>query len=153
MDFNQLEKFIVKAKKNCYVGDGKKIDSSRHGSHDIEFKEDKWHYVDSYFGGTDFLGQEVVWFNFEPVWAMNYYGRIIKDELLNSDTSGTIIKKSLSALYNENRFLGGFDYEYDGFHYNDKSKGDFKSFTGTEIILKDDICLYQLDYHGGIIRK
>ena len=35
-------------------------------------------YLDSYFGGTDFIGQEVVYFEGQPTWAMNYYGYIVR---------------------------------------------------------------------------
>jgi hypothetical protein len=39
-----------------------------------KFEGDDWLYRDSYFGGTNFFGQETVWLRGEPVWAENYYG-------------------------------------------------------------------------------
>jgi hypothetical protein len=53
-----LEAFVVRAKGSTYVGSGSTAESSRLGSHDLAFHSDEWLYRDSYFGGTDFLGQE-----------------------------------------------------------------------------------------------
>ena len=148
-----LEPFIIKAKQNCYVGDGETAPSSRLLSHDLKFEEGQWKYLDSYFGATDFLGQETVWYNDEPVWAMNYYGRILRDDMFDAGQGAAIIRAALSSLYTEDRFLGGFEYIHDDYLYQDTSQGDFKSFTGYEIISKDNIELYRLDYHGGMIRE
>ena len=72
MDQEELNAVIVKAKTATYVGGGGKAPACRTGSHDLAWSEGEWRYLDSYFGGTDFLGQEVVWRGSEPVWAMNY---------------------------------------------------------------------------------
>jgi hypothetical protein len=74
MKIDDLNAFIVKAKRATYVGSGEKAEPSRLGSHDLTFSEGNWSYRDSYFGGTDFLGHEAVWLKGEPVWAMSYYG-------------------------------------------------------------------------------
>ena len=63
-----LEAFVVAAKSATYVGSGSPAESSRPGSHDLMFEGDDWLYRDSYFGGTNFLGQETVWLRGEPVW-------------------------------------------------------------------------------------
>ena len=146
-----LEAFIVRAKAKTYVGDGVPRASSRPGSHDIRHEDGEWSYLDSYFGGRDFLGQEVVWRKRVPVWAMNY-GRIIEPDRIDSATAGRIIKQALSALYREGRFLGGF-MRVDGQHiYVDQSEGDVRSFGGHEIISIDGEAVYRLDYHGGLIK-
>ena len=31
-------------------------------------------YLDSYFGGECFVGEEVVWLHGNPVWSVNYVG-------------------------------------------------------------------------------
>jgi hypothetical protein len=79
--------------------------------------------MDSYFGGTDFIGQEVVYFEGEPCWAMNYYGYILLPNLIQAAEAGHIIKVSLSALYKEERFLGGFEYAVDDSIYTDTNEG------------------------------
>ena len=65
MDNETLKKlnyFIVKAKAATYVGGGARGAACRPGSHDLEFADGDWSYLDSYFGGRDFIGEEVVYF-------------------------------------------------------------------------------------------
>ena len=107
MDIEQLEKVIVAAKRACYVGGGDKSASSRQGSHDLVWSEGPWSYRDSYFGGTDFLGQEVIWFGAEPAWAMNYHDFIRRPDLIDAQRAGETIKAALTAMYEEGRSLGG----------------------------------------------
>lgn len=61
MNLSELNASIVKAKRATCVGDGKSSEPSRLGAHDLTFQDGHWSYRDSYFGGTDFLGQEAVW--------------------------------------------------------------------------------------------
>ncbi|MGR6430673.1 DUF5680 domain-containing protein [Rhizobium sp. PAMB 3182] len=147
-----LEEFIVEAKAAAYVGGGKPGASSRAASHDIGYRRGHWSYLDSYFGGTDFLGQETVWTDGVPVWAMNYYGRISDDDAINAEKAGSIVKQARAALYNEGRFLGEFKSEYLGYRYEHGSAGTPRSFQGVERIYRADREVYRLDFHGGLIR-
>jgi hypothetical protein len=149
---DDLNAFIVRAKARTYAGDGATRASSRRGSHDLGHDEGEWAYLDSYFGGTDFLGQEVVWRNGEPVWAMNYYGRILDPALIDAARAGAIIKEALSELYREDRFLGGFEWSTPHGIYRDASDGTAASFTGREGIFVDGVEAYRLDYCGGLIK-
>ena len=119
-----LHAFIVRAKAATYVGGGAQTPSCRAGSHDLRFEDGPFCYLDSYFGGSDFLGEEVVYFQDVPVWAMNYYGRVLEPELISAAQAGQIIKASLSEMYKLGRFLGGFGHAVDGFTYTDTSEGD-----------------------------
>lgn len=148
-----LEEFIVQAKSATYVGDcNKSAISTREASHDLTYRHGDWHYIDSYFGGTDFIGQEVIWHQGTPLWAMNYYGRIIRPEMIDATAAGMVIQKSLSTLYREGRFLGGFTHLVEDLIYVDTNAGEFRSFTGVERIYRGDVETYRLDYHGGIIK-
>jgi hypothetical protein len=148
-----LEGFIVRAKAATYVGSGVKSLSHRPASHDLEYHEDLFDYLDSYFGGTDFIGEEVVYYKQLPVWAMNYYGRIIEPSRISGAEAGQAIKESLSRLYEEVRFLGGFEFNTKYGTYVDTNQGDFKTFTGREWITQDGIIVYELYYHGGLVRE
>jgi len=88
----KLHTFIVRAKAATYVGGGQHSPSCRPGSHDLDYTEDDWSYLDSYFGGHDFLGEEVVFFDKRPVWAMNYYGCILLPDLITAEQAGYMIK-------------------------------------------------------------
>jgi hypothetical protein len=149
---DQLNTFIVRAKAATYVGGGTKSLSRRPGSHDLEFQDSSFAYLDTYFGGSDFIGQEAVWFEGQPVWAMNYYGRILEPALITAAEAGHIIQKSLSALYQEGRFLGGFEHTLGRDTYVDTNEGDTVSFTGKEWIMRDGVRVYELVYQGGLIK-
>ena len=81
-------------------------------------------------GGTDFLGQETVWFGKEPVWAENYYGYVIRPDLIDAK----------------------LDWSGPHGHYQDRSSGTLTHFHGREVILVSDIEAYALDYCGGLIK-
>lgn len=148
----RLNVFIVKAKAATYVGGGVRSPSCRPGSHDLEFHGGAFSYLDSYFGGTDFVGQEVVTYEDEPVWAMNYYGRILEPAMITAAEAGRIIQESLSKMYEEGRFLGGFEHDTGNGVYVDTSQGDVASFTGREWITRGGVKVYELIYHGGLVK-
>lgn len=152
MNLDELTGFIVEAKRQTYVGNGRKSVPSRKGAHDLVHGRGEWSYRDSYFGGTDFLGQETVWFQGHPVWAMNYYGYVTRPDLIDAQRAGATIKAALSAMYAEGRFLGGFDWPGPHGHYRDTSTGDAAHFRGREAILVDGTEAYALDYFGGLVK-
>ena len=152
LSLEELNVFIVKAKANSYIGRAEKSLPSRLGSHDIQFREADYQYLDSYFGGTDFLGQEVVYLKNEPIWAMNYYGKILEPASYDGEKAGNAIIESLSKLYKKGQFLGEFSNETLWGKYTDTNKGDVSSFTGYEWIDFGGKKVYELYYHGGLIK-
>ncbi|MCC6801285.1 MAG: hypothetical protein IT319_00270 [Anaerolineae bacterium] len=147
-----LHDFIVRAKAATYVGGGQHAPSHRPGSVDLEFHAAPFAYLDSYFGGSDFIGQEVVYHDAQPVWAMNYYGYILRPDLIDAALAGSVIKRSLSELYREGRFLGGFVHPVESYTYTDTNSGDVAHFHGKEWITCRGIRVYALTYHGGLIK-
>lgn len=148
----QLGAFIVEAKAATYVGRGAKSPSCRPGSHDLQFQHGPFSYLDSYFGNASFIGQEVVYYEGTPVWAMNYYGRILEPTMIEAAEAGQIIQESLSQMYKEGRFLGGFEHATHGSTYVDTSEGDVATFAGTEWIEREGVRVYELVYHGGLVK-
>lgn len=143
MDLDRLNDFIVSAKAATYVGSGAVTAPLRPGSHDLVFQGGPFQYHDSYFGGTDFIGEEVIHHEGEPIWALNYYGYIVKPEAVTA---------SLSRMYAEGRSLGVWDHEEGDLVYHDRSEGGLTHFTGREWIEKDGETVYELVYHGGLIK-
>jgi hypothetical protein len=139
VDPELLASFVVAAKRATYVGDGERAQPSRLGSHDLTFVQGPFAYRDSYFGGTDFLGQELVWYADQPVWAMSYHGYILRPELID-------------AARAEGRFLGGFEWRGPHGVYRDSSTGDVTHFRGREAISVGGVEAYTLDYLGGLIK-
>lgn len=152
-ELSVLETFIVKAKAATYVGSGAPVTPSRIGSHDLAFAEGDLAYLDSYVGGADFLGQELVSFRGAPVWAMNYYGYLLRPDLIAAARAGAVIKASLAVLYDQGRFLGGHRHVVGEDTYTDTNSGDLTRFTGIEWIAREGIRVYELVYHGGLVRE
>lgn len=148
----KLHEFILRAKSATYVGDGTPTESCRLKSHDLVFEWDEYKYRDSYFGGSDFIGEEVVYANDEPLWGMNYYGTILRPEKITAAEAGRMIKASLTRMYAAGRFLGGWEHQLGDLIYHDTSEGDLRHFTGYEWIDKEGEKVYELFYHGGLIR-
>jgi hypothetical protein len=152
MTADELNSVIVRAKAATYVGGGTRSTPSRPGAHELGWSDGEWRYLDSYFGGTDFLGQEVLWRGFEPVWAMNYYGYVLRPDLIDGERAGATIKAALTALYREERFLGGFEWSGPHGRYVDTNRGGPEQFRGREVILVEEVEAYGLDYFGGLVR-
>ena len=148
----ELEHFIVQAKRQTYVGGGKKLLPYRLGSKDLQFAQGDWTYHDSYLGESDFIGQEIVYFQKTPVWGMNYFGRILRPDKITSPQAGEMIMQSLSRMYLEERFLGRFEHREGHLSYVDQNEGDTHSFQGREQIFHGDDLVYELFYHGGNLR-
>jgi hypothetical protein len=148
-----LQSFIVRAKQATYAGGGHELLPYRLGSHDLQFIEGDWAYHDSYLGESDFIGQEVVYYQRSVLWAMNYFGRILKPERVTAAQTGAMIQASLSKLYAEGRFLGGFEHRAGELVYVDINEGDVRYFTGREWIERQAERVYELVYHGGLVKS
>ena len=55
-------------------------------------------------------------------------------------------------FYQSGRFLGGFQHTIGEFSYTDTNDGDPQYFTGREWIELKGEMVYQLVYHGGLVK-
>jgi len=158
---NLLVGFLIEAKKQTYANiDAPKFKSSRNGSNDYHYEEEiegeKMIYHDTYFGGTKFMGEEVVYRGSDiPKWGMNYYGVTIDDNL-SEEAMDKALRPALMKVGEDNSVLpirGPSKFENDGYIYIFKTNGDIGNFTGEEEIYKNDKLVYKLVCHGGIIEK
>lgn len=147
-----LYHFIIRAKKATYVAGDVKDLSSRPGSHDLTFREGDWTYRDSYFGGTDFIGQQTVWFKGEPVWSMIYYGYILRPDLIDGDRAAQTLRAALSTETAQGRLLDNFEWSGPHGHFSISSEGTIEHFKGRETIIVNSTPAYALDYMGGFIK-
>ncbi len=149
INLKELKKFIVEARRNTYAGEGKRVDNPRLvGSIQMEYQKRDYLYRDIYFSGEkNFIGQEVIYQNNNPVWSMVYFGSTEPKEV--SD----FLKKSLSFLAEECRFGEKCEFEKTPFRYEDKGEGALKRFNGEEKIFIKGKNVYELSYQGGLISK
>ncbi|WP_438495908.1 DUF5680 domain-containing protein [Paenibacillus sp. IHBB 3054] len=104
-------------------------------------------YIDTYLGSEKFAGEEALWEDGTPIWAMNYAGRIIAEGF-----SGDFLKEALLQVPQNKPFRGPDSYSKDRFTYNCKVDGDFGWFSGYEEIWAGDIKVYECMFHGGVIQ-
>lgn len=158
---NNLKKFLIEAKKQTYANSNtEKGESSRLGSSDYHYEEEidgqKFIYHDTYFGGTKFMGEEVVYFDSSiPEWGMNYYG-VTLDESLSEEAMDKALRPALMRVGEDETILpvrGPSKFENDGYVYTFKVSGTLNCFEGIEEIYSGDKLIYKLTCHGGIIQK
>ena len=91
----KIEDFLIEAKKQTYANETiEKAKSTRQNSKDYEYKKDNMVYHDTYFGGTNFIGEEVVYIDNQTYWAMNYYG-VTLDENLGEEAMDNALRPAL----------------------------------------------------------
>ena len=152
---NKIIDFLIEAKKQTYANDSiEKSKSSRLGSKDYEYKKDDMVYHDTYFGGTKFIGEEVVYCGSDlPKWGMNYYGVTI-DNNLGEESMDKALRPALMNVGKDTSVLpvrGPSRFENEGYVYTFKSKGTIENFSGIEEIYKENKLIYTLSCSGGII--
>ena len=138
--------FLCRAKKLTYAGNGMEKESSRPKSHDLIYDEGIYKYIDTYLGGERFSGEEAVWVENNPYWAMNYSGRVLDD-----DFSGKFLKEVLSAVNVDYPYRGPLVYENSDYKYHCIVSGEFEWFRGYEEIYFNCKKIYECIFHGGII--
>ena len=152
----QLKDFLIEAKKQTYAnGNVKKVESSRLNSFDYEYTDGAMIYHDTYFGGTDFIGEEVVYDeNQTPVWAMNYRG-VTLNESLSEEAIDSALRPALMKVGEDDilPLRGPKEFVNGEYKYTFKVSGDLDNFEGEESIVKGEEKVYCLKCHGGRIRR
>lgn len=153
---DKLIDFLVKAKKQTYAnGNVKKVESSRLNSSDYEYTDGKMTYHDTYFGGTDFIGEEVVYDERQiPIWAMNYHGITLDDDLSEAAVDNALRPALMKVGEDDVLPLRGPKEFVNGeYKYTFEVTGDLDKFEGEESIVRGNEKVYSLLCHGGKIRR
>lgn len=143
---NNIILFLIKAKKTTYAGKGAETASSRLKSHDLIYREGDMMYLDTYLGGEKFAGEEALWVGGEPIWSMNYAGRVTGEKF-----SGDFLKAALLKVPYDKPFRGPERYEENGYEYKCGVSGNFEWFQGYETISLNGSEIYECYFHGGKI--
>ena len=153
---NNLKEFLIKAKKQTYANENiEKQKSSRNGSHDYEYSSNNFTYHDTYFGGINFMGEEVVYEeNDTPIWGMNYYG-ITLDQTLSEEAVDKALRPALMQVGSDDTIpvRGPQEYINGDYKYIFNVSGNLDYFEGEETIYKNGKKVYILKCHGGVIKR
>ncbi|MDO5446051.1 MAG: DUF5680 domain-containing protein [Eubacteriales bacterium] len=143
----ELISFLIEAKKKTYAGKGAESPSSRPCSHDLQYREGEYLYIDSYLGGESFSGEEAVWHNGMPVWTMNYSGRVTGEPF-----SGDFLKEALKRVPEEKPYRGPEHYEEDPWSYCCRTDGTPEWFQGYESICYQEKQVYECFFFGTVVK-
>jgi hypothetical protein len=152
MNIKSLSNFLKIAKKNTYASESaKKVESQRFKSSDYEYSEGNFIYHDTYFGKTNFIGEEIVYENNKPIWGMNYNGYV-----LDKNTTEIEIDKSLRGALKQDfndliPIRGPKYYKIENLEYKNNIEGSLTRFEGKEEIYKNNKLIYYAIFHGGLI--
>lgn len=151
-----LYDFLVEAKKQTYANENiEKVSNSRKGSFDYEYRNGEMTYHDTYFGGTKFMGEEVVYTSFDtPIWGMNYYGVTLNEDL-GEEAIDNALRPALMQVGKDDILpvRGPKEYINNNYKYTFQVNGSLECFEGVEKIYKDDEEIYILKCHGGTIKR
>jgi hypothetical protein len=150
----ELRDFLVEAKKGTYaLGDGapkKKLDD---GSTEIIYQRENYCYRDRYFGGEPYAGEEVVFDQRQPLWAMNYLGRVHDDCIEHLPEIYEFLQVALRGVDKELPYRGPQHFSKQEFTYRNIVEGGIDFFAGREEIYIRENLVYTALYHGGFVDK
>lgn len=152
----ELNRFLGKAAINTYAAGGREVDPEEAGFKELEFKDGKWYYKDSYTGFFQSWGREVIWYENKPLWTQIYGGGMSKK--FGGDTKFAhetfdFLKKALSAGEKQDAFQprGPKTFAAGDWEYSCSWKGDITRFAGHEKIMFKGEVVFTHDFLGGLI--
>ena len=151
---NKLEEFLIEAKTQTYANENiETVESSRLGSNDYEYRNGNMTYHDTYFGGTNFIGEEAVYIDNEIYWAMNYHG-VTLDESLGEEAMDKALRPALMMVGKDDIIpvRGPKEFVNGDYKYTFNVKGDLNYFNGIETIYRNDEKIYELRCSGGLVK-
>ena len=111
-------------------------------------------YHDTYFGGTNFIGEEVVYIDNQTYWAINYYGTTL-DETLGEEVMDKALRPALMKVGEDVNVIpvrGPKEFINGEYKYTFEIRGDINCFNGIESVYKNDVKIYELRCTGGLIK-
>lgn len=153
MNTNKLAQFLNVANKATYANkEAPKVAPSRLKSEDYHLEQDGLIYHETYFGGRDFIGGEIVYENEKPIWGANYFGFVL-DENINEKEVCDFLRLALMQEHNDViPVRGPKHFSADDKEYSFVVNGDLTNFSGTEEISFDEKAVYRCYLHDGMIR-
>jgi hypothetical protein len=142
--------FLIRAKRNTYASGIAPSYSSRPCSHDLQYAESPFLYIDTYLGGIHFIGEEAVWENGVNIWGMNYYGKMLTDRI--PEGFSPFLKTSMRQVSPDAPYRGPAQFGQGDFIYHCSWSGSLIQFEGEELIHWKEKPIYHLVYHGGEIQ-
>lgn len=153
IDPDELKTVLFEAKRNSYAaGSSAKKTKHQDGATEISYQKGDLFYRDKYYGGEPFSGDEMVFCGQQPVWRMNFTGRIEPSAVPVIESIYRFLMVSLSQNTDKDKpFRGPAEYAAGDFKYKMISSGDFDFFSGQEEIYYQGKIVYTCFFNGGLL--
>ncbi len=150
---DDLTQFLKEANRSTYANkDAPKTASSRLESEDYHFEKDDLIYHDTYFGGRDFIGEEIVYKEGTPVWGANYFGFILTDVVGEKEVYDFLRQALMEDNDEAIPLRGASNFTKGDWDYRFSATGKLGNFSGQEEISLKGKAVYRCLVHGGFIR-
>src|SRR5947207_5725027 len=128
MTDQQLAEFLVAAKRAAYAAQGNAtVTPLLPASRQFEYQLGSVLYRDIYFGLAFFVGQETVYENDQPIWAMSYAGGIT-DAQADAGAVYSFLRHALRQIDAASPFRGPGLIRGDDFQYTSQTNGTLENF-------------------------
>lgn len=148
---NKLQEFLVKAHQATYAS-GEKAKANANGADQFNYADGDFEYIDTYYGGEDFIGTEVIKEKGVPVWGMSYYGFIMSDRV-SSEEVFKFLQKMLAKTKPGMLVRGPQSFKQKEWSYRYSYKGSFSNFTAHEVVKYKGKKIHQARFNGGRVKK
>ena len=146
-----LAEFLVDAKRSTYAAldDEATLTPLLAGSRQLEYRRAPWFYRDVYFGTAAFVGQETVYLEAPPVWAMGYAGGLLEAPGIDATRVYGFLRQALREVTAEQPYRGPLSFIHGDYAYSREHEGDLDRFRGVEVVRAQGRSVYELRYAGG----
>ncbi len=148
-ELGELGAFLARAKAGSYAADDPgRIRRMEDGGDEAAHEEGVFRYRDRWYGETRFTGEEVVWREGRPCWAMSYLGVTGASA---PPEFPHFHKRALRRVPPDAPFRGPALHREGDLVYVNEWSGDLAAFRGVERAFLGDREIYRLEYQGGAL--
>ncbi len=151
MKKEELIAFLLEANRAGYADVTTTVTDQPNGAHEIVVKKDGWLFVDYWFGGDPFSGQESITKDGKAIWAMQYRGRVGEGFEDRADEVFGFLKQALGKCTPEEPLRGPSKHEDKNWRYENSWSHDLSEFEGVEKIYYQDKLAHVCKYMGGVV--
>lgn len=150
-DIERIVPFLLEANRVGYASDKLQVETLDDGTHQIVFEQGENRFVDVWWGGNPFAGQESVAVGGKVLWAMQYRGWMESGfEELSSDTF-VFLRHALKECSAEEPLRGPKEFKEADWLYANSWGYNLENFHGKEQIWKASKHIYTCNYFGGAV--
>lgn len=142
---------LLLANKAGYADPNVIVKEQPDGAHEIVYEKDEWLFIDYWFGGNPFSGQESVSHAGKAIWAMQYRGGVPKGAAVAHEEVFSFLKKALAQCTADEPLRGPAEFSEGEWRYTNMWSHNLAEFTGHEEITHQGEIVHITDYFGGLV--